>query len=397
MKYSFDTNAVHLSSPKEEMTGAVNVPIFQTSTFAQEAPGLTKGFNYSRVTNPTRKAVEDLMAALEGGSSAVALGSGLAAVNTVMNLLQQGDHVVACQDLYGGCYRLFTKVYRKFGVEFTFVEPGNLEEMEKALRANTRMLWMETPSNPLCSVSDIRATADLARKNGLMLVVDNTFATPYLQNPLAMGADLVVHSTSKYLSGHSDVIGGAVVAKDPEVGEKLKFYQNTVGAVPGPMDCFLLLRGVKTLAVRMDRHCENAAKLAEYLSGHPKVERVHFPGLTSHPGHEVARSQMKKFGAMLSLELKASDQEARKFVSDLNLFTLAESLGAVESLSCHPASMTHLTVEPEVRKKVGVTDGLVRLSVGIEDVDDLIRDLDQALDYVSVKRKSVLQPLVASR
>jgi cystathionine gamma-lyase len=286
---------------------------------------------------------------------------------------------VACRDLYGGAYRIFTKVYRRFGIEFSFVETTCLGEVERAIRPETRLLWLESPSNPLLKVTDLAGAGELARRRGVRVVVDNTFATPYLQRPLSLGADIVLHSTTKYLNGHSDVIGGAVVTNDPELSEQLRFLQNAVGAVPGPQDCFLILRGVKTLSLRMDRHCENARQIAEYLESHPRVARVHYPGLASHPGHETARRQQRDFGAIISFELDADVEEAKRFATRTRLFTLAESLGSVVSLLCHPPTMTHASVEPEVRRANGVPDGLIRLSVGLEDARDLIADLEQAL------------------
>ena len=396
MKYNFNTTAVHYSSEKDAATGSVNVPVYQTSTYAQSEPGVTKGYNYSRTGNPTRAALERTVAKLEGAEYGVAFASGLAAVNAVISTLKHGDHVVACRDLYGGCYRQFTKIFRKFGVEFSFVEPGNQKEIKNAVRQNTKLLWMETPSNPLLSITDITASAESAHNAGAVLVVDNTFATPYLQNPLALGADIVLHSTSKYLSGHSDVIGGVAVTKNEDIAQELYFNQNSIGAVPGPQDCFLALRGIKTLGVRMDRHCHNAKSVAKFLTDHPKVKKVYYPGLQDHGGHDVANCQMNDFGAMISFELDASEAETRSFTGRTKLFTLAESLGSVESLICHPASMTHASVEPEVRNQIGVTGKLVRLSVGLEDVENLIEDLDRALQQVKLKKELPLQPIIVS-
>jgi cystathionine gamma-lyase len=379
MSYAFDTLAIHAGQPNDEATGSVTVPIHQTSTFGQEEPGVNKGFCYSRTGNPTRSALEANLAALEGGTYGLAFASGLAAVNTVLNLLKSGDHVVAGRDLYGGSYRIFTKVYAKLGVQFSFVDITRAEEIEAALRPETRVLWLESPSNPRLQLVDIPAAAAVARRRGVLVVVDNTFATPYLQRPLALGADVVLHSTTKYLAGHSDVIGGALVTGDAALHDELKFYQNAVGAVPGPQDCFLVLRGTKTLALRMERHCANARALAAFLDEHPAVERVYFPGLPGHPGHDVARRQMKDFGGIVSFEL-AGVEEARRFAAGVRLWTLAESLGSVKSLLCHPATMTHASVEPEVRRRNGISDGLVRLSAGIEDVGDLVADLAQALE-----------------
>ena len=378
MTYAFDTLAIHAGQPNDDATGSVTVPIHQTSTFGQEEPGVNKGFCYSRTGNPTRSALEANLAALEGGRFGLAFASGLAAVNTVLNLLKSGDHVVAGKDLYGGSYRIFTKVYRKLGIDFSFVDITSAAEVEAALRPETRLLWLESPSNPLLQMVDLAATAAVARARGVLTVVDNTFATPYLQRPLALGADVVVQSTTKYLAGHSDVIGGALVTDDEALHAELKFHQNAVGAVPGPQDCFLVLRGIKTLAVRMDRHCANAREIAARLESHPRVRRIYYPGLASHPGHAIAARQMKGFGGVISFELEGAE-EARAFASRVRLWTLAESLGSVKSLLCHPATMTHASVEPEVRRRNGISDGLIRLSTGIEDVRDLAADLEQAL------------------
>ena len=379
MSYAFDTLAIHAGQPNDEATGSVTFPIHQTSTFGQEAPGVNKGYCYSRTGNPTRSALEANLAALEGGRFGLAFASGLAAVNTVLNLLKPGDHVVAGRDLYGGSYRIFTKVYRKLGIEFAFVDITRVAEVEAALRPNTRLLWLESPSNPLLQLVDLAASAAVARARGVRTVVDNTFATPYLQRPLALGADIVLQSTTKYLAGHSDVIGGALVTNDEALYSELKFHQNAVGAIPGPQDCFLVLRGTKTLAVRMERHCANARALAAFLDDHPRVRRVYFPGLPSHPGHDIAVRQMRDFGGVISFELEGGVEEATAFASSVRLWTLAESLGSVKSLLCHPATMTHASVEPEVRRRNGISDGLIRLSAGIEDVRDLTADLEEAL------------------
>ncbi len=382
MSYKFSTRAIHAGQPNDEKTGAVTFPIYQTSTYGQEEPGVHKGYCYSRTGNPTRTALEQNLAALEDAQFGLAFASGLAAVNNVLNLLKSGDHVVTCRDLYGGSYRIFTKLYSKFGIEFTFVDTTKAEEIEKAIRPTTKLLWLETPSNPLLTVTDIVACAKIAKRHNVLTVVDNTFATPYLQQPLHLGADIVLHSTTKYLNGHADVIGGAILTNSKELNEQLKFYQNAVGAIPGPQDCFLTLRGTKTLGIRMERHCSNARQIARWLAEHDKVAKVYFPGLPNHPQHKLAQTQMKDFGAMVSFELKADVDTTKKFIKKLKLWTLAESLGSVKSLLCHPATMTHASVEPDVRKKVGISDGLVRLSVGIEDVEDLIADLDQALKSV---------------
>ena len=388
MSTHFDTLAIHAGQPNEERTGAVTFPIFQTSTFGQPEPGVTRGFSYGRTDNPTRRALEECIAALEGGGAGIAFGSGLAAASACLHLLKSGDHVVAGRDLYGGVYRLFTKVFGKFGIGVTFADLTDPAGIEASFRPETKLLWLESPSNPLLRITDIAAASALARKRGVRVVADNTFATPYLQRPLDLGADIVLHSTTKYLNGHSDVIGGLLVTRDPGLAEELRFLQNAVGAVPGPQDCFLVLRGVKTLGVRMDRHCRNAARVAEFLAGHHKVERVHYPGLPGHPEHEIAARQQKAFGAMVSLELKTGAEEAKRFAALTRIFTLAESLGSVKSLLCHPPTMTHASVEPEVRRRNGISDGLIRLSVGIEDVEDLVADLDQALARVKVDRSS---------
>ncbi len=383
MSYEFSTRAIHDGQPNDEGTGAVNVPVYQTSTFEQEAPGVHKGYCYARTGNPSRTALEECIASLEEAKHGLAFASGMSAINNVLNLLKAGDHVVTCRDLYGGAYRIFTKLYDKFGVKFTFVDATKLEAIDLAFTPETKLLWLETPSNPLLNIIDLAGAARIARKRNALTVVDNTFASPYLQQPLRLGADIVVHSTTKYLNGHSDVLGGAVVTNGDELHEQLRFFQNAVGAVPAPWDCYLTLRGIKTLAVRMDRHCANARTIAAFLQEHPKVARVHFPGLPSHPGHAVAKRQMRDFGAMVSCELKADVEETRRFTSNVGLWTLAESLGGVKSLLCQPATMTHLSVEPEVRRAYGISDGLIRLSVGIEDVRDLVRDLEQALEKVN--------------
>ncbi len=385
MPYEFSTRSIHNGQPNDEGTGAVNVPIYQTSTFGQETPGVHKGYVYARTGNPIRTALEECIASLEdGGKFGLAFSSGMAAINNVLNTLKSGDHVVTCQDLYGGAYRIFTKLYEKFGVTFTFVDATKLPEIEKAFTPQTKLLWLETPSNPLLRIIDLAGAAAIAKKRGALVVCDNTFASPYLQSPLKLGTDIVIHSTTKYINGHSDVLGGAIVTAQQEIHDPLKFFQNAVGAVPAPMDCFLTLRGVKTLAIRMDRHCENAKKIAEYFVKHPKIAKVYFPGLPTHPGHDIAKRQMKDFGAMVSIELKADLEETKKFTSYPELWTLAESLGGVKSLLCQPATMTHASVDPAMRRQVGIADGLIRLSIGLEDVRDLIRDLEQALEKVKV-------------
>ncbi len=368
----FETRAIHAGSEPDPLTGAVVPPIYAVSTFQQEAPGVHKGFDYSRADNPTRQRLERALAELEGAKYAAAFASGVAATAAILTLLEPGDHVLAGDDLYGGTYRLFEQIYRKYGLAFDYADlsdPANVR-----LRENTRLIWLETPTNPLLKIIDIQAIAE--RKGDALLAVDNTFASPYLQNPLALGADLVLHSSTKYLGGHSDLIGGAVMTNDPELYERLKFVQKSVGAVPSPFDCFLVHRGIKTLAVRMKAHCENALKIAQFLAAHPKVERVYYPGLEGHPGHEVARRQMRDFGGMVSFELGG---DVRAFFKTLKVFTLAESLGGVESLANHPATMTHASIPKEERERRGIRDSLVRLSVGIEHPDDLIEDLERAL------------------
>ena len=382
--FEFATRAIHAGQPTDEQTGAVTFPIYQTSTYGQETPGVNKGYVYARTGNPGRTALEDCLASLEGAQYCYSASSGMAAINNILCLLQAGDHVVTCQDLYGGAYRMFTKLYAKFGVKFSFVDATNLDNIEKAFTPQTKMLWLETPSNPLLRIIDLAGAAKIGKKHNSIVVVDNTFASPYLQSPLKLGADIVMHSTTKYLNGHSDVLGGASITNDAALAEQLKFFQNAVGAVPAPMDCFLNLRGIKTLPVRMDRHCSNARQIAEYFVKHPKIAKVYFPGLPSHPGHEIAKRQMKDFGAMVSIELKADLEETRKFTSYIQLWTLAESLGGVKSLLCQPATMTHASVDPAMRRQVGISDGLIRLSCGLEDARDLIRDLEQALDKVRV-------------
>lgn len=388
----FNTRAIHDGQPNDPQTGAVTFPIYQTSTFEQDEAGVPKNYqgralSYSRTENPTRTALEHAVASLEGARYGLAFASGLAAVNTALNLLKSGDHVIACRDLYGGSYRIFTKVFAKFGLEFSFVDTTRLEEIEKAFRPNTRILWLESPSNPLLNITDLEAAAKLARNRGVLTLVDNTFATPYLQRPLELGADLVLHSTTKYLNGHADVINGAIVTNDKQLWEKLKFFQNATGVIPGPQDCFLVLRGIKTLGLRMDRHCLNARRVANFLAEHDLVEKVYYPGLPNHPGHEIARRQMKDFGGMVSFVLKADVETSRRFLKKLKIITLAESLGGVKSLICHPPSMTHASVEPEVRRAAGIADGLIRISVGIEDAEDLIEDLSRALEAVRPARR----------
>jgi cystathionine beta-lyase/cystathionine gamma-synthase len=375
----FGTNAIHAGQSPDPSTGAIMTPVYMTSTYVQEAPGVNKGYDYSRSHNPTRTALEGNLAALEGGKHGLCFASGMAAIHCVVNLLQSGDHVIAGNDLYGGTYRLLQTLYTKFGMETTFVDMTDLAQLEAAFQSNTKLVMLETPTNPLLRCCDLEAIAGIAKKKGVLTMADNTFATPYLQTPLALGCDIVAHSTTKYLGGHSDVVGGALISNDLELHQKLMHFQNTCGGTPGPMDAFLVLRGTKTLHVRMDRHCENAMQVAEWLSTHDKVARVIYPGLESHEQHELVKRQMRKGGGMVSVELKASVEQAKQVCSSFEVFSLAESLGGVESLVDHPASMTHASIPVAERRAAGLEDGLIRLSVGIEDGDDLIADLEQAI------------------
>ena len=376
----FATKAIHIGQEPDEATGATIVPIYQTSTYTQEAPGVNKGYEYSRSGNPTRAALEECVASLEGADYGLAFASGLAATTAVMSLLSPGDHVVAGDDLYGGTYRLFDKVLpRTGGLDFTYADTTDPEAFEKALRPETKLVWIETPTNPMLTLSDIQVLSEMARERGATVVVDNTFASPYFQQPLALGADAVVHSTTKYMGGHSDVVGGAFVTSDEEMYEEVKFYQNAAGAVPGPFDSWIVLRGLKTLSVRMRQHEQNALAVAEFLENHPETATVNYPGLPSHPQHDLAKKQMSGFSGMVSFTLKGGAEAAHAAVQKTKLFHFAESLGGVESLVTHPASMTHAAIQREQREARGVTDGLLRLSVGIEDKDDLVADLDQAI------------------
>ena len=376
----FNTKTIHGGQEHDKAYGSVMPPIYQTSTYAQSTPGGHKGYEYSRTHNPTRNALENAFASIENGKYGLAFGSGLAAIDAIIKLLKPGDEVISTNDLYGGTYRLFTKIFEGFGVRFHFIGMENASKIEDYINENTKLIWVETPTNPMMNIIDIKAASDVAKKHSILLAVDNTFATPYLQQPLDLGADIVMHSATKYLGGHSDVVMGALVVKDKELADKLYFIQNASGAVCGPQDSFLVLRGIKTLHVRMQRHCENGKAVAEYLASHPKIEKVYWPGFKNHPNHEVAKSQMKDFGGMISFTTKGNDyDEAIKIVEKLKVFTLAESLGGVESLAGHPASMTHASIPKEEREKTGVVDSLIRLSVGIEDADDLIKDLKQAI------------------
>ncbi|MCX6313375.1 MAG: cystathionine gamma-synthase [Sphingobacteriales bacterium] len=374
------TKIIHAGAEPDPSTGAIMTPIFQTSTYVQEAPGKNKGYEYARSQNPTRKALEDALAIIENGKYALAFGSGVAATDSVMKLLNPGDEVIAANDMYGGSYRLFTKVWERYGIKFIMVNTGDVAAVDAAITAQTKLIWVETPTNPLMNITDIAAMAAIAKKVNALLCVDNTFASPYLQNPLDLGADIVMHSATKYLSGHSDVIQGALIMNDTDLREKLYFIQKSCGAVPGPMDCFLVLRGIKTLHVRMKQHCENGEKIARWLRQHPKVAKVYWPGFEDSAGYAVAKKQMRGFGGMISFELKDdSEKEVTRVLSSTHLFSLAESLGGVESLINHPASMTHASIPREERIKNGLSDGLIRLSVGIEDADDLIDDLNKAI------------------
>ena len=375
----FSTRAIHAGQEPEPLSGAVTTPIYQTSTYVQEELGKHKGYEYARTQNPTRTALEACIASLENGKHGLAFGSGLAATNTVMNLLSKGDHVVVGDDVYGGTFRIFDKVYTRYGVEFTFVDARDPANFEKAIRPETKLLWIETPTNPMLRLADIKALSDIAKKKKILSVVDNTFASSYLQRPLELGADVVLHSTTKYMGGHSDVVGGAIVTSNDEVEERLRFHQNAVGAVPGPFDSWLVMRGLKTLSLRMKEHCKNAEAIAKHLEKHPAIEKVFYPGLTSHPQHELAKKQMHGFGGMVSCVVRGGLENARKVLNNTKLFALAESLGGVESLIGHPATMTHASIPKEIREERGISDGLIRLSCGIEDVEDLIADLDNAL------------------
>jgi cystathionine beta-lyase len=377
----FNTKTIHGGQEHDPAYGSVMPPIYQTSTYAQSTPGGHKGYEYSRTHNPTRNALEKAFASIENGNYGLAFGSGMAAIDAIVKLLKPGDEVISTNDLYGGSYRLFTKIFEGFGIKFHFVGMESISNIEAKVNSNTKLIWVETPTNPMLNIIDIKAVSVIAREHNILLAVDNTFATPYLQLPLDLGADIVMHSVTKYIGGHSDVVMGALIVKDKELAEKLYFIQNASGAVCGPQDSFLALRGIKTLHVRMQRHCENGRAVAEFLASHPKIEKVYWPGFETHPNHDIAKTQMKDFGGMLSFTTKGNNYaEAIKIVEKLQLFTLAESLGGVESLSGHPASMTHASIPKEEREKSGVVDSLIRLSVGIEDIEDLINDLKQALN-----------------
>lgn len=376
----FGTKAIHAGVHPDPTTGAIMTPIYQTSTYVQESPGVNKGYGYARGKNPTREALQDALAALENGKHCVAFSSGVAATDAVLKLLKPGDEVITGDDLYGGTYRLFTKIYEKFGIKFHFIDLTNAENVKNYINSNTKLIWAETPTNPTMQIIDIEAVAKIAKANNVIMVADNTFASPYLQNPLDLGADIVMHSVTKYLGGHSDVVMGALITNNPEINEQLYFILNSSGANPGPMDSFLVLRGIKTLHLRMERHCFNGRKIAEFLKNHPKIEKVYWPGFPEHPNHDIAKKQMRDFGGMISIVLKdKAIENTFRVASSFKLFSLAESLGGVESLINHPATMTHASIPKEEREKAGVVDNLLRLSVGVEDVDDLIADLEQAL------------------
>lgn len=377
----FSTDAIHAGQVPDATTGAVMTPIYQTSTYVQDGLGKHKGFEYGRTQNFTRQALEQNIATLEKGKHGIAFSSGMSAINAVIGLVRQGDHVICTNNVYGGTFRFFDKIMKHYGVKFSFVDTSNTNNIKDAMTDRTRILFVETPTNPMLSLTDLKAAATVARAHQCLLVVDNTFMSPYFQNPLALGADVVLHSTTKYINGHSDVIGGVVITGNDDIAEKLRFFQNAVGGVPSPFDCWLVLRATKTLAVRMKQHNENAVRIAAFLDQHPKVKRTIYPGLESHPQHELARSQMRGFGGMISVDL-GDMKAARRALESVRIFALAESLGGVESLISHPAIMTHASVPEEDREEIGISDGLIRLSVGIEDVEDLLTDLESALDKI---------------
>ncbi len=379
-KHKFGTRAIHAGADADPSTGAIMTPIFQTSTYVQELPGKNKGYGYARGKNPTREALQKNIAALENGKHCICFSSGMGATDAVMKLLRPGDEVITGDDLYGGSYRMFTKIFANYGIKFHFINLSDANNIKKYVNANTKLIWAETPTNPTMQIIDIEACSAIAKENKILLAVDNTFASPYLQNPLALGADIVMHSVTKYLGGHSDVVMGALVVNDDKLHEQLYFILNSCGANPGPMDCFLVMRGIKTLHLRMERHCYNGKKIAEYLKTHPKIDKIYWPGFTDHPNHAIAKKQMRDFGGMISIVLKdKSIDNTFKLAGSFKVFSLAESLGGVESLINHPATMTHASIPKEERDKAGVVDNLLRLSVGVEDVEDLIEDLKQAL------------------
>lgn len=379
-KYGFGTNAIHAGQEPDPSTGAIMTPIYQTSTYVQESPGTNKGYGYARGKNPTRVALEKCLAALEGAQHGICFSSGMGSMDAVIKLLKPGDEVITGDDLYGGSYRMFTKIYEPYGIKFHFINMTNAENIRKYVNKNTKLLWVETPTNPTMQIIDLAACAAIAKEHKIIFAVDNTFASPYLQNPLALGADIVMHSVTKYLGGHSDVVMGALLVNDKSLYDQLYFILNSCGANPGPMDSFLVLRGLKTLHIRMERHCYNGKKIAEFLKTHPKIEKIYWPGFADHPNHDIAKKQMRDFGGMISIVLKGADlKETFRIASSFKVFSLAESLGGVESLINHPATMTHASIPKEERERVGVVDNLLRLSVGIENVEDLLSDLKQAL------------------
>lgn len=379
MKYGFGTKAIHAGQEPDPTTGAIMTPIYQTSTYVQASPGNHKGYAYARGKNPTRTALEKNIAALEDAKHCLCFSSGMGAIDAVAKLLRPGDEVITGDDLYGGSYRMFTKVFEPFGIKFHFIDLKDVNNIKNYINKNTKLVWLETPTNPTMQIIDIEAAAKIAKENNLMIAVDNTFASPFLQNPLALGADIVMHSVTKYLGGHSDVVMGALCLNDDSIYEKLAFIHNSCGATPGPMDSFLVIRGLKTLHVRMERHCYNGKIIAEYLRNHPKVEKIYWPGFTDHPNHDIAKKQMRDFGGMISIVIKGTKEDAFKVAQRVKVFSLAESLGGVESLINHPATMTHASIPKEERERVGVVDNLLRLSVGIENVEDLLEDLKIAL------------------
>ena len=379
--YKFGTKAIHAGADADPSTGAIMTPIFQTSTYVQESPGVNKGYGYARGKNPTREALQKNIAALENGKHCVCFSSGMGAIDAVIRMLKPGDEVITGDDLYGGSYRIFTKIYENYGIKFHFINLTDTNNIQKYINTNTKLIWVETPTNPTMQIIDIVSCSAISKSNKILLAVDNTFASPFLQNPLELGADIVMHSATKYLGGHSDVVMGALIMNDDKIHEQIYFILNSCGANPGPMDCFLVMRGIKTLHLRMERHCFNGRKVAEYLKTHPKIEKVYWPGFTDHPNHEIAKKQMRDFGGMISIVLKDKTIENTfKVASSFHVFSLAESLGGVESLINHPATMTHASIPKLEREKSGVVDNLLRLSVGVEDIDDLLRDLKQALE-----------------
>lgn len=383
---SSTTQIIH-SIPIDPLTGAISVPIYQTSTFVQEAPGVNKGFDYARTNNPTRQTLENIVAELEGGTIAAAFASGLSAIDAVLKLLKSGDEIIAVDDIYGGAFRLFTQIYEKFGITVNYVDTTNAENVFDAITSKTKLIWIETPTNPTLKISDIAAIAKIAKASGCLLCVDNTFASPALQKPLLLGADIVVHSATKYLGGHSDLIAGLVITKEKELGEKIKFIQNASGAILAPFDSWLVIRGIETLPLRIKQHCANAQQVAEFLEQHPDVDKVYYPGLKSHPNHSIAAKQSKGFGGIVSFTLKNDTEEAAiQFVKSTGLFKLAESLGGIKSLLCHPANMTHKSIPAEKRRAAGVADSLIRLSIGLEETEDLIKDLQQAFTCIKQKQ-----------